>query len=169
MEAKLNARIAIYDLCLVVCLLFCNEFANVGHPGNVFTVTKACQRMIHWLADLLTHKLPEQPAESYTNHYSDVIMSTMVSQITGVSIVYSTVRSGADQRKYQSSASLSFVRGIRRWPVNSPHKGPVAWKMFPFDDVIMNWSCLLAVIKLLFKKMTSTHNSMSVAYSVRLW
>ena len=24
-----------------------------------------------------------------------------------------------------------------RWPVNSPHKGPVMWKMFPFDDVIM--------------------------------
>ena len=30
-----------------------------------------------------------------------------------------------------------FVRGIHRWPVNSPHKGPVTRKMFPFDDVIM--------------------------------
>ena len=45
--------------------------------------------------------------------------------------------SGADQRKHQSSASLAFVRGIHRWPVNSPHKGPVTRKMFPFDDVIM--------------------------------
>ena len=36
-----------------------------------------------------------------------------------------TVCSGADQRKHQSSASLAFVRGIHRWPVNSPHKGPV--------------------------------------------
>ena len=27
--------------------------------------------------------------------------------------------------------------GIHRWPVISPHKGPVARKMFPFDDVIM--------------------------------
>ena len=44
---------------------------------------------------------------------------------------------GADQRKHQSSSSLAFVRGIRRWPVNSPHKGPVTRKMFPFDDVIM--------------------------------
>ena len=44
---------------------------------------------------------------------------------------------GADQRKYQSSASLAFVRGIHRWPVNSPHQGPVTRKMFPFDDVIM--------------------------------
>ena len=24
-----------------------------------------------------------------------------------------------------------------RWPVNSPHKGPVTRKMFPFDDFIM--------------------------------
>ena len=30
-----------------------------------------------------------------------------------------------------------FVLGIHRWPVNSPHKGPVTRKMFPFDDVIM--------------------------------
>ena len=39
-------------------------------------------------------------------------MSTMASQITGVSIVCSTVGSGADQRKHQSSTSLAFVRGI---------------------------------------------------------
>ena len=31
-------------------------------------------------------------------------------------------------RKHQSSASLAFVRGIHRWPVNSPHKGPVTRK-----------------------------------------
>ena len=49
----------------------------------------------------------------------------MVSQITGVSIVCTTVSSGAGQRKHQSSASLDIVRGIHRWPVNSPHKGPV--------------------------------------------
>ena len=70
-------------------------------------------------------------------HYSEVIMSTMASQITSLTIVYSTVYSGADQKKHQSSASLAFVRGIHRWPVNSRHKGPVTRKMFPFDDVIM--------------------------------
>ena len=46
--------------------------------------------------------------------------------------------SDADQWKHQSSASLAFVRGIHRWPVNSPHKWPVTRKMFPFDDVIMH-------------------------------
>ena len=53
-------------------------------------------------------------------HYNDVIMSAMASQITSLTIVYSTVYSGADQWKHQSSASLAFVRGIHR--VNSPHK-----------------------------------------------
>ena len=64
-------------------------------------------------------------------------METMASQITSLTIVYSTVYSGADQRKYQSSASLAFVRGIRRWPVDFPHKWPETRKMFSFDDVIM--------------------------------
>ena len=65
-------------------------------------------------------------------------MGAMASQITRLSIVYSTIYSGADQIKHQSSASLAFVRRIHRWPVNSLHKWPVTQKMFPFDDVIMN-------------------------------
>ena len=64
-------------------------------------------------------------------------MGTMASQITSLTIVYSTVYSGADQRKHQSAASLAFVREIHRGPVNSPHKWPVTRKKFPFDDVIM--------------------------------
>ena len=64
-------------------------------------------------------------------------MGAMASKITSLTIVYSTVYSGADQRKHQSSASLAIVWGIHRWPVNSPQKGPVTWKMFPFDDVII--------------------------------
>ena len=72
------------------------------------------------------------------SHYSDVIMSAIASQITGVAIVSSTVCSGADQRKHQSSTPLAFVREIHRWSVNSPHKGSVTRKMFPFYDVIMS-------------------------------
>ena len=64
-------------------------------------------------------------------------MSTIAPQITSLAIVYSTIYSGADQSKHQSSASLAFVWGIHRGPVNSPHKWPVTRKMFPFDDVIM--------------------------------
>ena len=75
-------------------------------------------------------------------HCNDVVMSVMASQITSVSIVYLTVCSGADQRKHQSSASLAFVGGIHRWPMNSPHKLPEIRKMFPFHDVIMWVECL---------------------------
>ena len=71
-------------------------------------------------------------------HYDDVIMSTMASQITDLTIVYSTVYSSADRRKHQSSASLAFVQGIHQRPVNSPHKWPVTREVFPFDDVIMS-------------------------------
>ena len=63
--------------------------------------------------------------EDVDKHYDDVTMSLMASQITSLTIVYSIVYSDADQRKHQSSASLAFVRGIQRGPVNSPHKWPV--------------------------------------------
>ena len=72
-------------------------------------------------------------------HGSDVIINTTAFQITRIPIVYSTVCPSAYQRKHPSSVSLAFVRGIHRWPVNSPHKGPVTRNMLPFGDVIM-WS-----------------------------
>ena len=70
-------------------------------------------------------------------HYSDVIMSSMASRITGVSIVHSTFVQ-VDQRKPQSSASLAFEGNPPRWPVYSPYKGPVTQKMFH----LMTSSCL---------------------------
>ena len=79
-------------------------------------------------------------------NYKDVVMGAMASQITSLAIVYSTVNSGTDQRKHQSSASLAFVRGIHRWPVNSPHKWPVTRKIFSFDDVIMFYPYLLGLL-----------------------
>ena len=79
-------------------------------------------------------------------HNNDVIMGTTASQISSLTIVYSIVYLGADQRKHQVSVSLAFVRGIHRGPVNSRHKGPVTRKMFPFDDVIMHFVILLGFI-----------------------
>ena len=59
----------------------------------------------------------ESSIKSVTIHYIDVIMSTMASQITSHTVVYTTVYSDADQRKHQSSTSLAFVWGIHhdRW------------------------------------------------------
>ena len=106
---------------------FLNLIQKVVKPGHAFlpvvqlgTRTDVVSFTSHLLA--LSQHLPW--------HYSDIIMSTMASQITSVLIVYSTICSNADQRKHQSSASLAFVRRIHRWLVNSPHKGPVTWKIF---------------------------------------
>ena len=101
-------------------------------------------------------------------HYNDVIMGAIASQITILTIVYSIIYSDADQRKPQSSASLDFVRGIYRGPVNSPHKWPVTWKMFPFDDVIVDillddflWYCLHLIA--FNDKVKSNQNRMYIA------
>ena len=70
-------------------------------------------------------------------YYNDAIMSAMASQIIGVSNVCSTFCSVVNQRKHPISASLTFVRGIHRSPVDSPHKGTVTRKTFPFNNVII--------------------------------
>ena len=94
--------------------------------------------------DLLVRRLTAMRKEvlhlKMHNDSQDIIMGVIASQITSLTIVYSnSVYSDADRRKHQSSASLAFVRGIHRGPVNSPHKWPVTRKMFPFIfyDVIM--------------------------------
>ena len=97
---------------------------------------KPCRTFHPWCPCIKTRCLSNYD-DTYGFHYSDVITGHMASQITSTTNVYSTVYSGAYQRKYQSSASLAFVRGIHRWPVNSPHKGPVTRKRFPLDDFIM--------------------------------
>ena len=88
-------------------------------------------------ATLRSSVSPEMAKVPYISHYNDVIMGSIASQITSLTFIYSSVYSGADQRKHQNSTSLAFVRGIHRSPVNSPHKGPVTRQMFPFDGVIM--------------------------------
>ena len=90
-------------------------------------------------------------------HYCDVIMDAIASQITSLTIVYSIVYSDADQRKHQSSASLAFVRGIHRGPVNSPHKWPATRKMVQFDDVIMSVIFSLSGANLLWTKLDRFH------------
>ena len=76
----------------------------MAHMGLAFpsTTNKTSREIVGWQS---------------ANHYNEAIMSAMASQITGVSIVYSTVWSGSDQIKHQSSALLASVRGIHRWPV----------------------------------------------------
>ena len=94
-------------------------------------------------------------------------MGPMASQITSLTIVYSIVYSGADQRKQQSSASLAFVRGIHRGPTNSPHKWLVTRKMLPFDDVIMGRSGACIHWKEMSLITTRSHTSRSLEKCVK--
>ena len=71
-------------------------------------------------------------------------MGAIASQITSLTIVYSTFYSDPDQSKHQSSGSLAFVWGIQ-WPANSRHKGSVTRKMFPFHEEIIPISWLMRV------------------------
>ena len=87
--------------------------------------------LLHWFWGKITGYVTTK------KHCCDVKMSVMASQLTGVLIVCSTVCSGPDHRKHQSSTSRAFDRAIHRWLVNSPHKGSVTRKIFPFDDVIV--------------------------------
>ena len=106
------------------------------YPKKYKVRTSRCFSVVWYRSTLpvyfrLAFLAPEQ------SHYSDVIMCEIASQIASLAIVYSTIYSGSDQRKHQSSASLAFVWGIHLSPVNSPHKWPVTRKMLTFDDVTM--------------------------------
>ena len=81
----------------------------------------SCKLSVRIVLNIL-HYLP-LPKRFLSLFYSDTIMSAMALQITVVSIVCSTGSSGADQRKHESSALLSFLRGSNRGAVDSPHKG----------------------------------------------
>ena len=108
---------------------------TLWHKTNVWLNDK--------FADLLAHWRRKKNGRRFA-HYNDFIISAMASQITSLTIVYSTVYSGTDQRKHQSSASLAILMGILRWPINPPQKTPVTRKKLPFDDVIMQTKFLKA-------------------------
>ena len=103
------------------------------------SISNTCNgtRCLHYMVLVNTCNQFNAHMTIFVLHYNEVIISAMASQITSLTRFYSTVYSVADQRKRQSSASLTCVRRFRRSPVNSPHKGPVTRKRFPFDDVIM--------------------------------
>ena len=76
-------------------------------------------------------------ADTPSLHYNDVMMSAIASRITSLTIVYSTVCSRRRSKKTSKIRVTGLCEGIHRWPVNSPHKGTVTRKMFPFEDVIV--------------------------------
>ena len=108
------------------CFSFCSSLAR-----PLLTLRHACIITPCRNLSLLIHApVSDIPCQW---HYNHVWMSETASQIMGPTIVYSILRSGADQRKHQSSASLAFVRGIHRWPGNSPPQ------MVSNAESVSNW------------------------------
>ena len=124
-------------MCIMGCLPLC---FNWGYANKIPCPVVCCN---------IPHEICTWPGF----HYDDVIMSAIASQITCLTSVYS----GADQRKHQSPTSLAFVRGIHQSLVNSPHKGPLTRKMFPFDDVIMLCFVVLIVTLIIGYMSSFTH------------
>ena len=100
---------------VVACAKFCSNMI----PDNGVTL----KSNFHLIRITIKASFVRWTTGSGLFHYSDVIMGVTVSQTTGISIICSTVCSGAGQRKNQSSTSLAFVREIHRWPVDSPQNG----------------------------------------------
>ena len=115
-----------------------------GHPTSLDLARSISRHFGRRLFKVVYMRGLKKPSSALIlSHYSDAIMSTMASHITNASIVCSIVCSVADQRKHQSSASLAFVRGIHRRPVNSPHKGPVTRKMIPSSCLSPVWQDII--------------------------
>ena len=112
-------------MCPVSVLPFCSRR---GKENQLMSEVRTVERNIIPHRDLCSTRLTLR----WRHNEHDGVLNH---QLT---IVYSIAYSDADQRKHQSSATLAFVWGIHRWPVNSPHKRPVTRKVFPLDDVIMN-------------------------------
>ena len=93
----------LYDIFGIETRKFCAQL----YPGNRTHIDLSAgleSNTYHW-SPVVFNRL---------DHYTDVIMTTMASQIISLTVVYSTLYSDADQRNHQSSASLAFVRGIHR-------------------------------------------------------
>ena len=131
--------VSISGYLITLCMLIISPLGS----GNILALKMLYRTFCKWYDQCNIHERLASSVRSMSIHYGDVIMGAIAFQITSLAIVYSTVFSYADQRKHQSSASLGFVRGIHRRPVNSPHKWPVTGKMFPFDDVIMQYGVLV--------------------------
>ena len=123
------------DTCIVntVDLVLMSSFCSqIMHNNNTCTLPNKAIYPAFCLKVYNIHRVTK-----HVQHYNDVIWARWRLKSPASWMFTQPFFQGADQRKHQRSASLAFVRGIHRWPVNSPHKGPVTRKMFPFDDVIM--------------------------------
>ena len=137
----LFATVSLFQTQMIALLSGCSPVCT--HGTNLRTFRSLRHDLFAVTLHLVT---PNHRKVWLSRHYDDVIMGAIAHQTTSLTIVYSTVYSGADQRKHQSSASLAFVRGIHRRPVNSLHKWPVTRKCFHLMTSSWGWNSWLYAI-----------------------
>ena len=126
---------------------------------------------------LYYNELTHTVNEIWKYHYSDVIMTTIASQITSLTVVYSTVYPDADQRKHQSSASLAFVWGIHRDRWIPSTNGQLRGKCFHlmtsshFCNILcITWQCLASQWLRMYKAVCDRiWRSCSTTYVLYRW
>ena len=163
LKFDVKLRCPTYLLCSFMLHIAVNESTEVNYKLSFEHLT-GCMGILlccYNITDIDVSgwsKWPNSTVPEDSIHYNDVKMGAMASQITGVSIVISPVCPGAAQRKHQS-----------RWRVNSPHKGLLTRKMFPFDDVIIvttgnTASCLCIGVEHNKQTYRHTFNAFTRAY-----
>ena len=139
----------IWSMHMVLLYIILSTIEYIQHA---FLVVTSCN--YHYTSDVSMKMCGIKPNHTKTqqntswvhvswDHYGDVIIGTIASQITNLTIVYSTVYSGADRRKHQSSASLDFVRGIHWWiphtKASNADNASIWWR---HHDVVYHPACL---------------------------
>ena len=77
------------------------------------------------------------PAHEYS-HYNDVTWASWCLRLLASRMLVEHLFR-LTSKNHENSHYWSFVRGIHQWLVDSPHKGPEMWKMFPYNDAIIEW------------------------------
>ena len=107
----------------------------------------------------------------FLSHYIDVIMTTVPSQITSLTSVYSIVYSGEDQRKHQSSPSLAFVQGIHRDRWIPRTKGQLRGKCFHLMTSschhCLMWICNATYVEVIYVKYIIKNDNFSLVQNVQ--
>ena len=110
-------------------------------PPNVYMAWSRSKERLNWHPPFWFNTL-DNMWFPILNHHIDVIMSAMASQITGISVVCSFFFYWGGGGGAQIKENIKTSR--HRWPLFSPHKRPVTWKMIPFDYFITR-ACYQAV------------------------
>ena len=138
------------------CTFGLNPKISPYHPTWVLDISKNTYNLCTKNKIFLT---------SSVYHYIDVIMTTVASQITSLTVVYSTVYSDVDQRKHQRSASLAFVWGIHRDRWIPRTKGQLRGKCFH----LMTSSCAWHIVAQCLSRLAGWFNKRSGKILSPVW